>query len=326
MNDGLMAADARIRSDPDLAHTLNLVVAHHGDIVLERSYRNSSPTDLHSAHSVTKSVTSTVVGILAGDGLLSLDAPVGSILDMPALRSDPAKATITVRHLLTMTSGLYGHGWWDIDELDARGHPMVDGALQAPFVAAPGWGFLYNNGAAHVLSAVVEAVAGGSLADVAAERLFAPLSIERWRWPADPEGRSWGCGDLEVSARDLLKLGLLYLAGGAWHRKRVVDDAYVRAATSPVAGGGPPEYCNYGLLWWVADMATPPRYFAGGHGGQYVVVVPSLDLVVVTMADAYLQPRPRGDLVRRLVMETVVPAFVPDEAPDEAPAPATGGG
>lgn len=312
MNDGLTAADACIRSNPDLAHTLNLIVAHHGEIVLERYYRDSGPDVLHNIHSVTKSFTSTVVGILAGAGLVDLDAPASSLVPAPAFDADPVKASITVRHLLTMSSGLYGQGWWDIDELEDRGVPIVDGALDAPLVGPPGWGFLYNNGASHVLSAVIEAVAGAPTAGVAAERLFTPLGIRHWTWDTDPQGRHWGCGDLHLAGRDLVKLGLLYLAGGRWNGRPVVDEAYVATATSPLLPGGPPEFCGYGLLWWVADRASPPLYFAAGYGGQYVVVVPDLDLVVVTMADAEAQPR--GMPLRRLVTDLIVPAFTPAAA------------
>ncbi|HUR23676.1 MAG TPA: serine hydrolase domain-containing protein [Acidimicrobiales bacterium] len=309
-----MAADARIRSNPDLAHTLNLIVAHHGEIVFERYYRDSGPGVLHSIHSITKSFTSTVVGILAGAGLVDLDAPVASLVAAPAFEADPVKASITVRHLLTMSSGLYGHGWWDIDELEGRGVPAVDGALDAPLVGPPGWGFLYNNGASHVLSAVIGEIAGSPMADVAAERLFRPLGIDRWKWPTDPQGLHWGCGDLQLAGQDLLKLGLLYLAGGRWDGQQVLDEAYVAQATSPLMTGGPPEFCGYGLLWWVADRVDPPLYFAGGYGGQYVVVVPDLDLVVVTMADADAVSHPKGMPLRRLVMDTIVPAFMPVEA------------
>lgn len=293
-----------------MSHTLNMLVAHHGEIVFERYYRNAGAGDLNCIHSVTKSVTSTVVGILAGDGLVSLDAPVASLVDVPVFGGDRAKRAITVRHLLTMSSGLYGDGWWDVNELADRGEPVMQGALQAPLVAGPGWGFLYNNGAAHVLSAVIDAVAGQPTAEVAAERLFTPLGIERWSWPTDPQGRHWGCGGLSLTARDLVKVGLLYLAGGTWNGTRVVDDGYVREASSPLMAGGPPEFCGYGLLWWVADRGTPRLYFAAGYGGQYVVVVPDLDLVVVTQTDTYAVARPRGMPLRQLVTQTVVPAFV----------------
>ncbi|HWI05251.1 MAG TPA: serine hydrolase, partial [Acidimicrobiales bacterium] len=257
MNDGLVAADACIRSDPDMAHTLTLIVAHHGGIVFERYYRGSGPDDLHDIHSVTKSFTSTLVGILAGAGLVDIDAPASSIVDAPGFDADPVKAGITINHLLTMSSGLYGHGWWDIDEVADRGVPVLEGALDAPLVGPPGWGFLYNNGASHVLSAVVEVAAGAPLADVAAARLFAPLEIDRWRWPTDPQDRHLCYGGLQLTGRDLLKLGLLYLAGGQWNGRRVVDEDYVRTATSPLLPGGHPEFCGYGLLWWVADRATP---------------------------------------------------------------------
>lgn len=151
MHDGLLAADARIRSHPDLGHTLALVVAHHGEAVFERYYRDSGPDDPHDIHSVTKSFTSTIAGILVGDGALSLDALLEDFVPVP----DATKRTLTVRHLLTMSSGLYEDGWWDVDELEARGEPLVAGALAAPLVAPPGWGFRYNNGASHVLSAVM---------------------------------------------------------------------------------------------------------------------------------------------------------------------------
>lgn len=309
--DGLLAADSAIRSNPDLAHTVSLLVAQHGEIVFERSYRDSGAADLHCAHSVTKSFISTLVGILAGEGLLSLDDPVSSWVDAPAFRSNPTKATITIRHLLNMSSGLYGHGWWDIDELEGRGVPVIEGALEAPLVAPPGWGFLYNNGASHVLSAVIAAAAGKPTDGVAADRLFGPLGIESWSWPTDPQGHHWGCGSLELTGWDLLKLGLLYLNGGLWNGDRVVDESYVRTATSPLMEGGPPERCGYGLLWWVADRASPPHYFAGGYGGQYIMVVPDLDLVAVTMGDADSMARPpMGLVLRHLLYEKVVPAMV----------------
>ena len=146
-------------------------------------------------------------------------------------------------------------------------------------------------------------------AEVAADILFGPLGITRWQWPTDPQGRSWGCDELQLAGRDLLKLGLLYLDGGRWEGGQLIDEAYVATATSGLLPGGPPEFCGYGLLWWVADRADPPLFFAGGYGGQYVVVVPDLDLVVVTMADAEALAQPKGSQLRRLVMETVLPAF-----------------
>ena len=310
MNDGVTAADAEIRENPELAHTLSLLAAHHGEVVVEHYYRQAGPEDLHDIHSVTKSVVSTLVGMLVGDGLVALDTPVCSLVEAPAaFTADPAKTAITVQHLLTMTSGLDPRRQWDIDEITARGEPAVEGALRAPLIAAPGQFFVYNNGATHVLSAVVEAVAGKPMAAFAAERLFAPLDIQRWEWPIDPEGRHWGNGHLRLAPADLLKLGTLHLKGGRWNGVQVLPEAYVGLATTPSTSGGRPELCSYGLLWWITDPPARPMAFAAGHGGQYVVVVPDLDLVVLTTTDVDAVARPLGLPLRRVIMETIVPAF-----------------
>jgi len=310
VNDAITAADAEIRTNPDLAHTLSLLVAHRGETVVEHYYRQAEPEDLHNIHSVTKSVVSTLVGMLVGDGLLALDTPVSSLVEAPAaFTADPAKTAITVQHLLTMTSGLDPRRQWDIDEITARGEPAVEGALRAPLIAAPGQFFVYNNGATHVLSAVVEAVAGKPMAAFAAERLFEPLGIQRWEWPTDPEGRHWGFDRLRLAPADLLKLGMLHLKGGRCNGVQVLPEAYVDLATTPSTSGGRPELCSYGLLWWITDPPARPMYFAAGHGGQYVVVVPDLDLVVLITTDTDAVARPFGLPLRRVIMETIVPAF-----------------
>ena len=309
MNDRLVAADARIRSRPELSHAVSLLVAHRGETVFERYYRGTGPDDLSHIHSVTKSVVSTLVGILAGEGALPLDTPVASLVAAPAFESCPEKRAITVRHLLTMTSGLDRSGRWDIAELDRSGGPLVERILDAPLVTEPGRSFAYSNGASHVLSAVIEAAAGRPAADFAAERLFAPLDVRRWEWPADPQGHHMGCGGLRLTPVDLLKIGMLYLGGGRFHGVRLVAEAYVRTATSPLTVGGLPERCSYGLLWWVAERAARPMYFAGGYGGQFVVVVPDLDLVVVTLTDTEAVDRPLGMPLRNVITELVVPAF-----------------
>lgn len=183
-----MAAEGCIRSVPDLSHTLQLLLAHHGEIVLESYYHGCGPTDIRPIHSVTKSITSTLVGILVTDGRLSLEGSVASLLPAPAFSADPAKRAITVGHLLAMSSGLDGKGHWDIDALADCGGPVMESVLAAPLLSAPGQTFSYSNGAAHVLSGVIEAVAGKPTAAFAADRLFTPLRIDRWSWARDPQG------------------------------------------------------------------------------------------------------------------------------------------
>ena len=303
--DLLAAADARIQGLPELRNTEGFVVLHRGEVAFERYYRGRSPDDLADTHSVTKSFTSAVVGALVSDGTLEIDAPVGSLLPGAAM-SELATRDATVRHLLTMTSGLPADGLWELCEVALHGDSWIETMLGAPLRSAPGAEYAYNNGAVHLLSAIVGHVAGASLGTVAAQRLFGPLGIDHYQWPADPEGYEMAFGHLLMTPRDMAKMGLLFLRNGVWDGVQLIDAGYVEAATARQAPGRPPpEGVGYGFLWWVDDLASPPTYFAGGHGGQYIYVVPALDLVVVTTADAYAESRPFGRALR-----TVIEAYV----------------
>lgn len=306
--DLLSAADARIQGLPQLRNTESLVVVHGGEVVFERYYRGRSPDDLADTHSVTKSFTSAVVGALVSDGTLDLDTPVASILPAP-VTSDVAKREVTLRHLLTMTSGLPADGRWELCEVALHGGSWIETMLGAPVRSAPGAEYVYNNGAVQLLSAVVRQVADASLGAVAAQRLLGPLGVDRYEWPADPDGQEIAPGHLLVTPRDMAKLGLLFLRNGGWDGVQLIDAGYVDAATARQAPGRPfPEAVSYGYLWWVDDLACPPTFFAGGHGGQYIYVVPAFDLVVVTTADAYSDSPPFGRALRTLIESYVVRA------------------
>jgi len=304
--DLLAAADARIQGLPELRNTESLVVLHRGEVAFERYYRGRSSDDLADTHSVTKSFTSAVVGSLVSDGMLDLDTPVASLLHA-ASTSDVAKHKVTVRHLLTMTSGLRADSRWELCEVALHGGSWIETMLGAPVRSAPGAEYAYNNGAVHLLSAVVREVAGASLGTVAAQRLLGPLGIDRYEWPVDPEGHEIPSGHLLLTPRDMAKLGLLFLRGGELDTTQLIDAGYVDAATSLQAPGRPfPEAVGYGYLWWVDDLARPPAFFAAGHGGQYIYVVPALELVAVTTADAYADSRTFGRALRTLIESYVV--------------------
>jgi CubicO group peptidase (beta-lactamase class C family) len=311
LHDDLTASiEAAVREEPRLRHLQSVIVAADGDVLTERYFRGRTPEDLSNTHSITKSVLSALAGIAISDGALDLDTGAIDVLGSGRrpFVSDPRKARITVRHLLTMTSGLDPGGRHDIDEIADRGESWVEGPLAAPLVAEPGTTFAYNNGAAHVLSVLIAAKTGRPLLDFAEERLFAPLGIRRYRWPTDPEGNPLGYGHLELQPRDLVSLGQLYRERGRAGSAQVLDAEYVDAATTAATAGGPPEGTPYGFLWWVTQTAGRPSFFAGGFGGQYVSVVPSLRLVVVTTADVAVWIPSSAD-PRRLVEDVVVRAL-----------------
>ena len=293
------AVDAAVRDVPQRRHIQSIVVSRGCELVLERYFRDRRPDDLSNVHSVTKSVVATLVGIALGDGSLSLAATVGEHFDV-----DERKARISVEHLLTMTSGLDAGSPHDIDEIADRGESWVDGPLAAPLLAEPGSRFSYNNGAAHVLGVLVARATGVPLARFAEERLFGPLGIEEYRWPADPEGNALGYGHLELRPRELVRIGELYLDGG----RGILPGDFLAATTTAQSTGGGPEDVAYGYCWWIAEEGGRSSFFAGGYGGQYLTVVPELELVVVTTGDAAVLTETSANL-RRLVGEAVIPSL-----------------
>jgi CubicO group peptidase (beta-lactamase class C family) len=299
------AVERAVRSEPRLRHLQSIIVVHGGEVVAAQYFRDRREDDLSNLHSATKSVLSTLVGIAVDEGALELTTTVGEVWRG---RVSGATARITVAHLLTMTSGLAADGSYDIDAIADAGGSWVEGVLGAPLHGAPGTAFAYNNGATHVLGAMVATATERSLARFAEERLFAPLGILAYRWPRDPEGNALGYGHLELRPRDLARLGELYLAGGSIEGLRVVDAAYVEAATKPASPGGPPEDVPYGYLWWVAPRGARHAYFAAGFGGQSLTVVPELELVVATTADVAVLT-PASARVWCLIDDVVIPSL-----------------
>src|SRR4051794_493842 len=190
------ALDAALAEVPARRHIQSLIVARGGQIQIERYFRDRRLGDLTNIHSVTKSVLATLTGIAIGDGYIALDTTLSDVLSNHPF-DDERKRAITVEHLLTMTSGLDAATPHDIDEIADRGESWVDGPLAAPLRTEPGTTFTYNNGAAHVLGAVISRATEMPLRQFAEEHLFEPLEIDTYRWPDDPDGNPLGYGHLE---------------------------------------------------------------------------------------------------------------------------------
>ena len=255
------------------------------------------PDVLHDMRSISKSVVALLVGQAVGRGEIDTAAPV---LDFyPALsdlRRDGREA-IRISHLLDMASGLawdeataaYGTSendetrlWWDPSP--ARY------VLDRPLVAEPGTLWNYNGGHTRLLAEILEQRSGRSLLDLVRTDLFEPLGITRWEWRGGSPRRPLADGGLRLTPPDLLRLGQLVLAGGAWQAREVVPAVWVAASLQPsiTIGKGP---FRYGRHWWDGLLPHDGRdlaWTAGvGYGGQRLFVVPELDLAVVFTAGAY---------------------------------------
>ena len=314
-----------------------LLIVKDGRLVVEEYFGDAGREDLHDVRSVTKSVVSALTGIvLARGGIAGVEDPIGGYLDSLVSDLEPEKAAITIEHLLTMTSGVEwdeSGGFGDYTKWIQSGDHLGY-LLDRPFVAEPGARFNYNSAAVHLLGVVLEQATGMELPELAHEVLFGRIGVARSRWEPLAGGFHNGGAGLDLRPRDLARFGQLYLQGGSSAERRIVPAEWVDRSTverfdwrfSSGALGG----ITYGFIRWVVPEAREPFYFAWGFGGQYVVVVPEMYLVMVTTndwrgvgADAGRYERMTMDVL----VEYMIPAFRwPGGCPGWRGAPQPGGG
>jgi CubicO group peptidase (beta-lactamase class C family) len=284
-SNALAGALAAIRAEHLPVHSL--LIERHGRIVLDAYFYPFANNRLHDVTSVTKSVTSTLVGIALGARRLNdLNAPVLTFFpEETAAAGDPRKARVTLAQLLSMTSGIDcspSAGRSFLQQMEGSRH-WASFALDRRQAAEPGSTFAYCAGNMELLSAVLTRSTGTSAATFAQRELFAPLGIESAVWPSDADGITHGFSDLRLEPRDMAKLGYLWLHDGVWDGKQIVPASYLRAARTPYANVAMNTQYGYGM--WIHPECGPAGgaidFEADGSNGQRIAVIPSLDMVEV---------------------------------------------
>ncbi|MFZ6027708.1 MAG: serine hydrolase domain-containing protein [Chloroflexota bacterium] len=257
----------------------SLLIVRNGFIVSETYYPPYTAETRHDMYSVTKSFVATLVGIAVDKGLFSVDNPVMDFFPERTFDNlNARKQAMQVEDLLSMASGL---NWQEGDptyQAMYRSADWVKYVMDQPMAADPGERFLYCSGCSHVLSAIVQTASGENTRQFAQENLFDPLGI-RANWETDSQGIPIGGWGLQITPRDMARLGYLYLHEGTWDGRQIVSSQWIKAATQQHADNGDG---GYGFQWWLhPDLGG---YSALGRYGQTIFVQPELDLVVVTTA------------------------------------------
>lgn len=294
-----------------LADIRALVVLRRGRVAFEYHRSGLQTQPLQPVESVTKSVLALLVGMAVDQGrIASLDQPVLALLPQLAdANDDPRAQRLTVRHLLTMTAGFQAS---ERRFFDAKERARF--AMGRRFEAEPGTTFRYDNPAADLLAALLQQAVGETPAAYAQRQLFAPLGVEASDWTRDEQGRHHGFSGLQLRTVDMARIGQLMLQQGRWAGRSLVGEDFVRAATAPHSGGGPPVDLPYGYLWWVAPSDAPSAPFvASGFGGQFIWVDPALDLVIAASADPDSASTARGQTLQ-LIRQRIVPAVARSQA------------
>ncbi|MBP3474413.1 MAG: serine hydrolase [Alistipes sp.] len=273
----------------------SIMIVKDGKVVKEHWMGEGAPDKLHILNSVSKTFTSTAVGLAIAEGKLSLsDKMVDLFPDkLPAEVSDNLKK-VEVRHLLTMSGG---HDTEPSHRTMPEGTDWVEAFLAHPFEHEPGTYFWYNNMGTYMLSAIVQKVTGEKVIDYLTPRLFEPLAIEGATWQESPQGINVGGWGLYLKTEDLAKMGQLILRRGEWNGKQIVPAEWIDEMTkahidSRPAGMRPEQITfkaedsdwlqGYGYQMWRCRHGAVR---ADGANGQYIIVMPEQNVVIAMTAN-----------------------------------------
>ena len=305
-DDWEVSTPAEQRLDPMLAAELyynaaeletiySLLVIKNGYLITEDYFNGGSIDQKDRLQSVTKSYTSALVGIALDQGYLSsVDQKMLEFFpELADQITDPRKEQITIRDMLQMRAGYPSEetdpALWE-GLLSGYYLPLIEGF---PLITDPGTEFHYSNLSSNWLGIIIDRATGTNLKSFAEEHLFSAIDVEAGEWGTDAEGHNNGCGDLHFSARDAAKFGLLYLNDGEYEGNQVIPADWVHDSLQKYSkdinatGGFPANWglsindIGYGYQWWSARAGEHHFDFAWGHGGQLIVLLDELDMVIV---------------------------------------------
>ena len=266
----------------------SFLIIKNGYIIHEKFFNVYDQETLNHLCSVTKTIISALIGIaLEKEYIKSVDQKVLDFFpDFKPKTMDYLKKNLRVKHLLTMATGLL---WMN----RGRGHePMfrrflnhkdwVNSILNLPIKDNMYGKFQYNSAVSHLLSALITKTSNTSTQDFAMEHLFKPIGISNdWEWWKDPQGINIGGYGLKLKPRDLAKFGFLYMNQGIWNGKQIILKDWIVESLKDYGQG-------YGYHVWITKFKNSSAFIAAGYGGQFLICVPELDLIIVVTSNAAL--------------------------------------
>jgi len=291
----------------------SLMIVRHGKVVAEGWWSPYAPDEPHMMFSLSKSFTSTAVGLAVAEGKLTVDDPVLQFFPVEAPDEPSANLkAMRVRDLLTMSTGHHNE---DIQKFPYQSdESVVKHFLARPVAHKPGTFFVYNTPASYMLSAIVQKVTGQPVVEYLGPRLFEPLGIVNPTWDASKQGVSLGGFGLNLRTEDIARFGQLYLQKGMWQGKQLIPAAWVETATSRLMSNGSSPSSDweqgYGYQFWRSRHGF---YRGDGAHGQFCLILPQYDTVIAITSGT----RDMGS-VMNLVWDRLVPALRAGTLPADA--------
>jgi len=250
-------------------------------------------TNLHTLQSVTKSITSAAFGIAIDKGLIkSVELPIHPYFKTYQYdKTDLRKSQITIEDILTMRTGI---DWFTEGGYDNNKHSTIEMEnsnnwlqyiLDRPMDKKPGTHYEYNDGASVLLGKILSEATGMRADEWSKKHLFNPIGINEFKWKITPKGEADTEGGLYLSTYDLARIGYLFLREGNWQGKQVISKDWVKKSITPIVDDINPDNNKvnpgYGYQWYISDKSDTLIYLAAGYGGQYIVVAPEFDILMV---------------------------------------------
>lgn len=294
----------------------SFMLLRHGHRIAEGWWKPFEPRFKHTLYSLSKSFTSTAIGLLVKEGKLDIHSKLLSFFpgDGP-LNPDENLQKMEIRHLLTMNTG---HAEDTMGKIRSAEGKWTKNFLELPVKFTPGSHFLYNTGATYMLGAVVHKITGQTLEKYLSSRLFAPLDITGYDWETSPERLNTAGYGLRVKTEDIAKFGQMYLQDGKWNGKEILSPAWVKEATSYQTSSqeGNGDWAQgYGYQFW---RCKPGFYRGDGAFGQYCIVMPEEDAVLAVTSESW-------DMQKSMTIcwENILPGIKTGKLPEDPAALAT---
>lgn len=302
------ALEPALKAAAELPRLHSLLISRRGELVIERYFNGKRASSLANIKSASKSLLSALVGIAVDRGCIKdVRQPIAAYFPGLLTSSDDApKRAITIEDLLTMRSGLEStsnrnYGAW------VRSTNWVRFALNQPLLAPPGTVMTYSTGNTHVLSAILTKATGKSTRQFGQEALAKPLNFTLAQWPRDSQGVYFGGNDMLMTPRQMIAFGELYLRKGRANGRQIVSEKWIDESFEP-RGRSRISGREYGYGWWMRELSGQQTYYAWGFGGQYIMLVPDLDLVIVSTSAATISDNRRAhrrtvaDIIEQLIV------------------------
>ena len=280
INDGFDAADAK-------GYIYGIVIIRHGELAAEKYFQGKDAPSYQTVRSASKSFLSALIGIAVDKGLIRLDQKLVEFFPEYKDLKDDRINDITIEQLITMHAGFKGDEEFYFT-FTGSGN-WANTILNSTLDFTPGSKMQYSTAGSHITAVALSRAVGMNLREFGEKYLFGPAGIKIMDWLKDPQGNCFGGNDMYFTVRDMAVLGYLYLNNGKMNGQQIVPEDWVNKSVVPFSGTSTTSWgklskYGYGYFWWTGEVSGKKIFTALGHGGQYVLCVPDLDMVVAVQS------------------------------------------